>query len=112
MPRHNSLAQLELFVLLSLYRHDGAAFGSELRQEIESRTGRNVSLAAVFVTLTRLETRGLVGHRVVQPRPVPGGRARKRFRLTAAGTRKLQAAVDQIRGMLDDLPGHLVPAAR
>ena len=108
MPRHNSLAQLELFVLLGLYRKGGPAFSGELRRQIKDRTGRGVSLAAVFVTLSRLEDRGLVFSEISEPRPVPGGRARKRFVLNAKGVAALQTAVVQLRGMLEDVPKRLV----
>jgi DNA-binding PadR family transcriptional regulator len=104
MPRHNSLAQLELFVLLSLFRRGGSAYSAEVRHEIKTRTGRRVSLAAVFVTLTRLEDRGFVSSEISDPRPVPGGRARKRFLLKPTGLEALQSAVTQLRAMLEEVP--------
>ncbi len=108
MPRHNGLAQLELFVLLGLFRQGGASFSTELRREIANRTGRGVSLAAVYVTLSRLEERGFVGSEISEPRPVPGGRARKRFVLRSKGVDALQASVVQVRGMLEGVPKRLV----
>ena len=108
MPRHNSLAQLELFVLLCLYRLGGRAFSGAIRNEIDERTGRGVSLASVYVTLTRLEDRGYVESQLTEPRPVPGGRARKRFALSAAGIAELQTSTTQLRGVLEGLPQELV----
>ncbi len=112
MPRHNSLAQFELFVLLSLVRQNGSAFGAELRREIADRTGRGVSLGAMYATLSRLEERRFVSHEISESRPLQGGRARKRFLITADGAAEVQTAVDQLRGMLEDLPCSLAVTSR
>ena len=112
MGRHHSLAQFELFVLLGLVRLRGSAFGSDLRQEIESRSGRDASLGALYATLSRLESRQFVTHEVTEARPVQGGKARKRFTITPLGTAELQDAIAELRSMLRGVPSELTVPSR
>lgn len=95
------LSEFELYVLLALVRCRGDAPGAEVREEIEERSGRAPSIGAVHTTLGRLEDKGLVTFRVLDPEPVRGGRARKSYRLTAAGKRALEHSARALRRMLD-----------
>ena len=70
-----------------------------VRREIEERTGRNVSIGAVYATLERLETKGYVSSSMGEPTPERGGRAKRLFRLQAAGRRALQVSEQTIRSM-------------
>ena len=87
MPKGDSLGVLELVVLAALEHLGDDAYGMTVRREIEARTGRAVSIGAVYATLDRLADKGLVGFSVSAPQAVRGGRARKHAALTAAGRR-------------------------
>lgn len=106
MPRGAHLGDLEAIVLAAVVRVGEDANGVRVYEEIESRTGRSVSLTAVHVTLRRLETKGLMDSREGTP-AAHGGRPRRYYRVTAAGLEALAAfrAMWQSlwRGM--DLPG-------
>jgi PadR family transcriptional regulator PadR len=52
------LGEFEHLVLLALVRLQDRAYGVTVRQEIERRTNREVSIGAVYATLDRLETKG------------------------------------------------------
>ena len=54
------LAEFELYVMLAIARLADGAYGAAVRQEIEARTGRPVSIGALYATLARLETKGLI----------------------------------------------------
>ena len=60
MSRSTSLNEIEQFVLLSLARLGADAYGVTVRQEIELRARRPVSMAAVYAALDRLQRRGYV----------------------------------------------------
>ena len=47
-------------MLLALVRLEANAYGMTVRREIEDRTGRNLSIGAVYATLDRLESKGYV----------------------------------------------------
>jgi PadR family transcriptional regulator, regulatory protein PadR len=99
MERGELLGSLEHIVLLALARLDGSAHGMIVRREIEERVGRNVSIGAVYATLERLETKGYVSSFTGEPTPERGGRAKRMFRLEAAGKRALQVSEQTIRSM-------------
>lgn len=101
MSRGEFLSEFELYVLLALVRVADGAPGAEVRAEIEETSGRSPSIGAVYTTLARLEEKGLVAFRLSEPEPVRGGRARKQYRLTAAGRRALEHSARGLARMLD-----------
>src|SRR5437868_616911 len=52
------LGEFEQTVMLAALRQPDGAYAVTIREEIESRTGRNVSRGAIYVTLDRLEKKG------------------------------------------------------
>jgi hypothetical protein len=75
------------------------ACGVAIRDEIEERTGRRVTLGAVYTTLLRLENKRLVATRLGEPTPQRGGRRKKFYRPLAAGRRELAASIEAVRSM-------------
>ena len=55
-----SLGEFEQLVLLAILRVGEDAYAVPVISEIEAQTGRNVSHAAVYIALRRLEEKGLV----------------------------------------------------
>ena len=54
------LGDFEQLVLMGVLRLGDAAYGAAIRQEIHARSGRDVSISAVYTTLDRLEAKGFV----------------------------------------------------
>ena len=109
MSKGKFLAEFELYLMLALSRLGDSAYGVSIRQEIERRTSRPVSIGAVYETLARLGDKGFVTFQVSEPVPVPGGRSRKYFRLTAKGERALRHSAAMMFRMMDGLD--LVPGS-
>jgi DNA-binding PadR family transcriptional regulator len=103
------LGQLELFSLLAIQHLGDEAIGLAIRDEIERRTGRRVSVGAGYATLGRLADKGLVRFTVLPPEPRQGGRSRRRAQLTPAGVRAIREAVASLRKMLGDLAADVPP---
>jgi DNA-binding PadR family transcriptional regulator len=82
---------LELDVLVAVARHDGSAYGLLVREAVSAARGMDLSVGAVYTTLSRLETKGLLTSRTTEPLPVRGGRSRREYRLTAAARQLLAA---------------------
>jgi PadR family transcriptional regulator, regulatory protein PadR len=99
MKRGELLGSLEQIILLALARLDGGAHGMIVRREIEKRTGRNISIGAVYATLERLEAKGYVSSFTGEPTAERGGRAKRLFRVEAAGNRALEISEQTIRSM-------------
>ena len=64
-----ALGDFEQLVLLGVLRLDDAAYGAAIRQEIHERSGRDVSISAVYTTLDRLEARDCFGRGSVNRPP-------------------------------------------
>ncbi len=101
------LGEFEQLVLLSLTRLGGDAYGVSIAADIGARTGREVSLGAVYKTLERLEDKRLVASRVGEPTPERGGRRKKHFRVAAAGQRVLRQSIAGLRNMAEGLESEL-----
>jgi DNA-binding PadR family transcriptional regulator len=74
-----------------------------VRQEIEFRTKREVSIGAVYATLDRLESKGYVKSRRGDPTPERGGRSKRFFRVTAKGVTAVNRAQRALQKMADGL---------
>ncbi len=85
------LGELEQLVLLAVLRLGRESYGVPIGREIEERTGKRVSRAAVYIALRRLEKRGLVTSRLADPTPERGGRAKRYFQLKPSAVRELKA---------------------
>jgi DNA-binding PadR family transcriptional regulator len=100
MVRGRHLGEFEFYVMAAAERLQDEAYGMTIVREIQQRSGRRVAMGAVYATLSRLEDKGLVTTRVSDPRPVPGGRARRHVRLTASGRRALADTTAMLTKML------------
>ena len=96
MKEDSPLGTFEEQVLLAILRTGEEAFGMSVRREIESVTGRDVAIGAVYATLDRLEAK-----RLVRSFRSSGddGRERRVFAVTSAGG----AALAESRAMRDRL---------
>jgi PadR family transcriptional regulator PadR len=101
------LGEFEQLVMLTVLRLDEAAYTGAVRQELLERAGRDVSPGAVFTTLERLESRGLVASRYGDPTPERGGRRKRYYRLRAEGRRALARSLDTMRRVAEGLDAKL-----
>ena len=99
MPRGDLLGSLEHIVLLAVARLGSNAYGVTVRKEIEKRTGRNISIGAIYSTLERLQSKGYVSSFTGEPTAARGGRAKRHFTIEAAGEQALATSYDAIRKM-------------
>ena len=99
------LGSLEHVVLLAVMRLGTEAYGMTVRRQIESATGRDLSIGAIYATLARLESKGLLVSLEGEPTAERGGRAKRFFRLTARGKAALRATRDMLQRMSAGLEG-------
>src|SRR5215216_3569998 len=86
------LGDFEQLVLFGVLRLGDDAYGAAIRQEIHARSGRDVSINAVYTTLDRLEAKGLLRSWIGEPTAQRGGRRRKFYALRPAGVAALRQA--------------------
>ena len=101
------LGDFEQLVLLGVLRLADDAYGARIRQEIHARSGRDVSINAVYTTLDRLESKGLLRSWIGEPTAQRGGRRRKFYALTPAGVTAVRHAWLALRAMADGLEHRL-----
>ncbi|GMV07113.1 MAG: hypothetical protein AMXMBFR53_33880 [Gemmatimonadota bacterium] len=106
MGNRSYLGEFELVVLLALARMEGAAYGGAIHQEILDATGRDVSIPAVYVTLKRMERKGLVTSRV-GPGGGSDGRDTRNYRILRPG----REALERSRQLLESLWGGVPEAS-
>lgn len=95
----DTLGAFEQAVLLAIVRLGEHAYGRAILHEVQRRMERDVAAGAVHATLDRLERKRLLSSRLEPGTPVRGGRARRYYRLRAAGVTALndaRAAVDML----------------
>jgi PadR family transcriptional regulator PadR len=84
------LGELEELTLLALLRQEEGATGGDVRGELARGAERRVSPSTVYLTLMRLEEKGLCQSWMGEPEPVAGGKARRRYRIVRAGVTALE----------------------
>ena len=104
-----ALGGFEQLILLAILRLGDETHGVAIRREIEARTGKEVSTGALYTTLERLETRGLVTGRLGEPTPVRGGRRKKLYSLEAAGVAAVRESYDAFASMVRGVEAKLAP---
>ena len=97
-----ALGEVEHLVLLALLRLGPDAYGVPILREIQQRTHRRVSRAAVYIALRRLEDRSFVTSRMGEKTAERGGRARRHFTLARRGLRALQQTRESLVSMWQD----------
>ena len=90
MKRTGYLGELEQMVLLAVLQLDGEAFGTGVLQELSERVGRRVSRGALYVTLDRLEEKGMLASRLGDPTPRRGGKPKRYLTVTSPGLEALR----------------------
>ena len=110
MPQ--GLGEFEQMVLLAILHVEGEAYGVPIVEEIERRTGRTISRAAVYVTLRRLEKRGLVTSWMGEPTGERGGKARRCVRVEPEGVELVRESRRAMERMWDDLEPGIMESAR
>jgi PadR family transcriptional regulator len=104
MPKRGFLGGFELLVLLALMRLGDEAYGVPISDAIEQSSGREVAIGSVYITLDRLEAKGLVSSRLGEPTAERGGRAKTYFRITAKGLLQVREARRTLISLWDGVP--------
>lgn len=104
-----ALGEFEQLVLLAILHLGEDVYGVPIVDEIERRTGRQVAPAAVYITLRRLEQKGLLSSWMSAPTTERGGKARRCVKVTRAGAtllRDSRQAIDRMwQGLDPELKG-------
>ena len=96
-----TLAEFELLVMVAALRLGaGEAHAVSIAADISARTGRLVRRASVYMTLQRLEDKGLLTTALGEARPERGGKPRRLVTLTRDGVSAVRATMSAIHAMM------------
>lgn len=96
---NNTIGELEELVLLIVAKLSEEAYGIAIKNEIETRTGRELSISAIHSTLHRLQKKGYLNSWMGGAEQIRGGRRKRYFQLTGSGR---EALID-LKNLRDDL---------
>lgn len=85
-----ALGELEHLILVAILRLEQGAYGAAVIAEIERQTTRDLSHAATYIALQRLQEKGFVTARAAVGETARGGRAKSVFTVTARGRERLR----------------------
>jgi DNA-binding PadR family transcriptional regulator len=88
------LGEFEYLLIAAATRLGDQAYGAAILQEVERSTGRACSIGALYTTLDRLESKGMIRTWMGQPTQERGGRSKRMVRVQAKGIEAATAFYD------------------
>lgn len=101
------LGTLEELVLLAVMRLGSDAYGASIRKELRKRARRAPTVSTIYVTLLRMEEKGLVRSQTGESTSPRGGRPKRLFTLTAKGVAALRSEREVMERMWEGLDAEL-----
>jgi len=86
------IGEFEQMVLLAVLQVRDGAYGVTIHEELQRHTERAVARGAVYMTLDRLEKKGLLTSILSEPTAERGGRAKRCYTLTRTAIGALKAS--------------------
>lgn len=104
MPKSATLGQFEQLVLTSVITLDNGtednAYGVTIHRKVEELSApKSVTLAAIYVTLDRLEEKGFLSSWLTEPTAERGGRAKRCYQIESPGAQALKEALSTAQRM-------------
>lgn len=97
------IAEFEQMVLLAVLQVHDDAYGVSVHEELERHTDRPVARGAVYMTLDRLEKKGLLTSSLSEPTAERGGRAKRCYKATRPALLALKASRRTLLSLWDGL---------
>ena len=99
------LGELEQLILLAILQLEDDAYAVPIRELLETKAKRSISRGALYTSLERLESKGLLESRMGEPLAIRGGRPRRYFTTTPRGVQALRAAHAAVANLTQGLDG-------
>ena len=101
------MGEFEEVVLLAVAVYSPEAYSVVIAEELEAQTGKTVTTGAVHAALQRLENKGMVKSEMGEATAERGGRRKRIFKVTIAGSRVLH----EVKDVRDNLWSRIAPKA-
>ena len=97
-----SVGQFEQLILTAILSLRDGAYGVTIHEKAAQLAApKTISPGAVYVTLDRLEDKGLISSWLADPTPERGGRSKRFYRLEALGERALEESAATAKRVWD-----------
>jgi PadR family transcriptional regulator PadR len=93
------IGEFEELVLLTVASLGEEAYGVSIKEDIEKRSDRAISIGSLHSTITRLEEKNYLKSWLGEPTQERGGRRKRYFEVTQQG----KVALHEIKQLRDDL---------
>ena len=93
------LGEFEELVLLTITSLGDNAYGVSIKNDVEKRSDRKISIGALHSTITRLEEKGLIKSKFGEPTKERGGKRKRFFEITSTG----KATLHHVKNLRDEL---------
>jgi PadR family transcriptional regulator PadR len=90
------LGEFEYLLITAAAGLGDKAYGASMREAIEETTGRKCSIGALYTTIDRLETKGLLATSMGEATPQRGGRSKRMVRVTPKGVQAAKSFYDAV----------------
>jgi DNA-binding PadR family transcriptional regulator len=107
VAKQDHLGEFEQLALLAVMRLGDAAYGASIQEELDGTAERSAAISSIYITLTRLESKGLVRSSMGEPTGDRGGKPRRYFRVEPAGVESLREARKRLLSMWSGLETEL-----
>lgn len=107
MGGRSGVGEFEHLVLLVVVGLGREAFAPLISERLERDAGRSVTRGALYSTLHRLESKGMLSWAPEEPGPDRGGHIRRRFSVTEAGMTELRERRATLRVLWSEIEAHL-----
>ena len=87
--KSTNLGEFEELVLLTVVALYDEAYGVGVKEDLENRTGREVSVGALYSALNRLEKKGFITSKWGESTKERGGKRKRLFNISSAGKKAL-----------------------
>jgi DNA-binding PadR family transcriptional regulator len=104
MLQRSNLGEFEEYVMLTIGVLGENAYGLAIKEEIETRLKRPVSMGALHTGLYRLEQKGYLKSKLGKPTSVRGGKPKRFFVVTNGGQKALKKAMENRQQLWKDIP--------
>ena len=99
-----NLGEFEETVLLTVAVLFGEAYGFTIKDEIENRTSREISIGAMRTTLARLEDKGFLKSELGEATNIRGGKRKRYYTVTRLGKQELDKVMKNRKELWNAIP--------
>lgn len=99
-----SIGEFEEVVMLTVAVLYENAYGISIKEEIETRLKRKVSVGAMRTALNRLEKKGYLDSHFGEATAVRGGKRKRYFKVTPLGKKVLEQVMETRKQLWDAIP--------